>query len=398
VHSIDERLERIERHADLGAFWRVGVQEPTSDGPLSGRLVGFKDCFAVAGFERDSGVPFLHEHTTADAPSVRRHREAGATIVGKLSMHQLAWGMMGQTPGRPPVRNPHDPTRIPGGSSSGSAVALAAGLVDLAPGTDTGGSVRMPASACGIVGLKPTFGLVDKAGIHPNTLTLDHCGPMARTVGECALGLDVLVGREPRALEPARLAGLRVGVLETWFCEELDPGVERAFRAAVDALGRAGAVLAPADIGWQHDPNVLRDIYNCEPLPCYGDGVAADPAPYEPFIVQDVRDGFATPLTQYLETLYRLDEARRRAAADEATWDVLISPTVPIPPPPIDSPDLTYSMNRNTKPFNGLGWPALSLPCGVDDLGLPVGLQVAGHRHEDDRVLAVAAAIEGVLQ
>jgi aspartyl-tRNA(Asn)/glutamyl-tRNA(Gln) amidotransferase subunit A len=398
VHSIDERLERIERHADLGAFWRVGVQEPQGDGPLAGKLVGFKDCFAVAGLERDSGVPFLHEHCTEDAPSVRRHREAGATIVGKLSMHQLAWGMMGQTPGRPPVRNPHDPSRIPGGSSSGSAVALAAGLVDLAPGTDTGGSVRMPASACGIVGLKPTYGLVDKAGIHPNTLALDHCGPMARTVGECALGFDVLLGREPRALEPARLAGLRVGVLETWFCEDLDAGVERAFREAVDALGRAGAVLAPADTGWQQDPNVLRDIYNCEPLPCYGDGVMADPTPYEPFIVQDVRDGFATPLRQYLETLYRLDEARRRATAGEAAWDVLISPTVPIPPPPIDGPDLTYSMNRNTKPFNGLGWPALSLPCGVDDLGLPVGLQLAGHRDEDDRLLAVAAAIEGVLQ
>jgi len=313
-------------------------------------------------------------------------------------MHQLAWGMMGQTPGRPPVRNPHDASRIPGGSSSGSAVALAAGLVDLAPGTDTGGSVRMPASACGIVGLKPTYGLVDKAGIHPNTLALDHCGPMARTVGECALGFDVLLGREPRALEPARLACLRVGVLETWFCENLDAGVERAFREAVDALGRAGAVLAPADTGWQQDPNVLRDIYNCEPLPCYGDGVMADPTPYEPFIVQDVRDGFATPLRQYLETLYRLDEARRRATAGEAAWDVLISPTVPIPPPPIDGPDLTYSMNRNTKPFNGLGWPALSLPCGIDDLGLPVGLQLAGHRDEDDRLLAVAAAIEGVLQ
>jgi Asp-tRNA(Asn)/Glu-tRNA(Gln) amidotransferase A subunit family amidase len=125
--------------------------------------------------------------------------------------------------------------------------------------------------------------------------------------------------------------------------------------------------------------------------------VLADPKPYEPFIVQDVVDGTATPLRTYLETLYRLDQARRRAAAGEAAWDVLVSPTVPIPPPPIDGPDLTYSMNRNTKPFNGLGWPAISLPCGTDDLGLPVGLQVAAHAGEDDRLLAVAAAIEGVL-
>lgn len=397
MHSIDERLERIEREAHLGAFWRVGVQQPTTDGPLTGRLVAFKDCFAVAGFERDSGCPFLHEHCEIDAPVVRRHREAGATIVGKLSMHQLAWGMMGQTPGRPPVRNPHDPARIPGGSSSGSAVALAAGLVDLAPGTDTGGSVRMPASVCGIVGLKPTFGLVDTAGIHPNTFSLDHCGPMARTVADCALGLDVLLGRTPRPLEPAPLRGLRVGVLERWFCEELDPGVERAFRAALDALARAGAVLADADLGWQEDATVLRDIYNCEPVPCYADGVAADEAAYEPFIVQDLRDGVATPLRQYLATLYRLVEVRRRALAGAGAWDVLVCPTVPIPPPPIDGPDMTYSLNRNTKVFNGLGWPAISLPCGRDDLGLPVGLQVAGHAGADDHLLAVSAAIEAVL-
>lgn len=397
MHSIDERLERIDRHAHLGAFWHVEVQPPTSEGPLTGRVVAFKDCFSVAGMDRDSGAPFLHERCTVDATSVRRHREAGATIVGKLAMHQLAWGMMGQTPGRPPVRNPHDEARIPGGSSSGSAAALAAGLVDLAPGTDTGGSVRMPASACGIVGLKPTYGLVDTAGIHPNTLSLDHCGPMARTVAECALGLDVLLGRAPRPVEPARLAGLRVGVLERWYCEELDAGVERAFRAALDSLGRAGAVLAPADTGWQDDPNVLRDIYNCEPVPCYADGVRADPAPYEPFVVQDLADGEATPIRQYLETLYRLDSARARASALEDGWDVLVCPTVPIPPPPIDGPDLTYSMNRNTKPFNGLGWPALSLPCGVDDLGLPVGLQVIGHAGTDDHLLAVAAAIEGAL-
>ena len=316
MHSIDERLERIDRHADLGAFWRVGVQEPTADGPLSGRLVAFKDCFAVAGFERDSGVPFLHEHSAADAPSVRRHREAGATIVGKLAMHQLAWGMMGQTPGRPPVRNPHDPTRIPGGSSSGSAVALAAGLVDLAPGTDTGGSVRMPASACGIVGLKPTFGLVDKAGIHPNTITLDHCGPMARTVAECALGFDVLLGRDAaRARTGAARGAPRRGA------RDLVLRRARRRRRAGVPRGASTRSAAPApcsrhtDTGWQHDPNLLRDIYNCEPLPCYGDGVMADPSPYEPFIVQDVRDGLATPLRQYLETLYRLDEARRRAAA-----------------------------------------------------------------------------------
>lgn len=397
MHSIDERLERISRQEHLGAFWRLDVQQPTVEGPLSGRLVAFKDSFAVAGTERDSGVPFLLERSETDAPAVRAHRDAGATIVGKLAMHQLAWGMMGQTPGRPAVRNPHDESRIPGGSSSGSAVALAAGLVDLAPGSDTGGSIRAPAAACGIVGLKPTFGLVDVRGIHVNARSLDCCGPMARTVADCSLGFDVLVGRDPNPVEPIVLHGLRVGVLETWFCENLDAGVERAFRQALDVIGRAGALLAPADIGWQHDHNVLRDLFTCEPVPHYADGVRADPGSYEPFIVADLADGESTPLRQYLESLVRLDALRDRALQGADDWDVLACPTVPIPPPPIDGPDLTLTMNRNTKAFNGLGWPAISIPCGTDDLGLPVGIQLIAKSYLDDYLLAVAAAVEGAL-
>ena len=276
LHSIDERLERIDRHA---APRRVLARSTCSRRRSTARSAAgwwrSRTASRWLGIERDSGVPFLHEHSDgrrARRPSrtARRARRSSASS----SMHQLAWGMMGQTPGRPPVRNPHDPSRIPGGSSSGSAVALAAGLVDLAPGTDTGGSVRMPASACGIVGLKPTFGLVDKARDPP-----EHA--LARPLRPDGAHRRRLRARVRRAARP-RAARARAGATSRacgsacsrrWFCEELDAGVERAFREAVDALGRAGAVLAPADTGWQHDPNVLRDIYNCEPLPCYGDGV-----------------------------------------------------------------------------------------------------------------------------
>ena len=230
-------------------------------------------------------------------------------------MHQLAWGMMGQTPGRPPVRNPHDESRIPGGSSSGSAVALAVGLVDLAPGTDTGGSVRMPASACGIVGLKPTFGARRHRGDPPEHARRSTTAARWRAPSPTARsGSTCCSAATPRAVEPARLAGLRVGVLETLVLRRLDPGVERAFRAALDALGRAGAVLAPADIGWQHDHGVLRDLYCCEPVPRYADGVRADPDAYEPFIVADLAEGEATPMRQYLEALVRLDAAPRPRA------------------------------------------------------------------------------------
>jgi aspartyl-tRNA(Asn)/glutamyl-tRNA(Gln) amidotransferase subunit A len=387
VHSIPD---------EFGAFWHVGPQ-PGGDGPLSGRTVAWKDCVAVAGMPRTSGAAFLNGVPERDATVVRRFREAGATTVGKLSMHQLAWGMMGQTPGRPPVRNPHDPARIPGGSSSGSAVAVAAGLVDFAPGTDTGGSIRAPASMCGVVGMKPSLGRLPLDGILGNSRTLDHVGPIARDVGDAALSFDVMDGRAPRGLEPTSLRGLRAGVLEAHFCEGLDTGVERAFRSALDRLAAAGAVLAAADVGWQHDPNVLRDIFNCEPIAWYADGVLADPEAFEPLIVQDIRDGLATPMLQYMRSLDRLDAARARGLAGLDGHDVVVSPTIPIPPAPIDGPDVTLMANRNTKPFNAYGWPAITIPCGTDDLGLPVGLQLATAPGTDERLLAIAAACERVL-
>jgi Asp-tRNA(Asn)/Glu-tRNA(Gln) amidotransferase A subunit family amidase len=382
---------------DLGAFWHVELQAG-GNGPLAGRTVAWKDCVAVAGMPRSSGAPFLAEVCERDATVAARFRAAGAATLGKLAMHQLAWGMMGQTPGRPPVRNPHDPTRIPGGSSSGSAVAVAAGLVDFAPGTDTGGSIRAPAAMCGVVGFKPSFGLLPLDGILGNSRSLDHVGPIARNVADTALAFDVMAGREPRPVERARIGDLRVGVLERHFCDDLDPGVERAFRAALEALAAAGATLQAADIGWQDDPTVLRDIFNCEPVAWYADGVLADPEDYEPYIVQDLRDGLATPMLQYMQSLDRLDRVRERGLAGLAGHDVVTSVTVPMPPAPIDGPDITLTANRNTKPFNALGWPTISVPCGVDDLGLPVGLQIAGWPGDDDRVLAVAAAVEAVLR
>jgi aspartyl-tRNA(Asn)/glutamyl-tRNA(Gln) amidotransferase subunit A len=387
VHSIPD---------EFGAFWHVELQ-PGGHGPLAGRTVAWKDCVAVAGMPRTSGATFLAEVCERDATVVRRFREAGAATLGKLSMHQLAWGMMGQTPGRPAVRNPHDPARIPGGSSSGSAVAVAAGLVDFAPGTDTGGSIRAPASMCGVVGMKPTFGLLPLDGVLGNSRTLDHIGPIARNVRDAALSFDVMAGREPRHLEPASPRGLRIGVLEQHFCEGLDAGVERAFRAAIERLAAAGATPAVADLGWQRDPNVLRDIFNCEPIAWYADGVLADPDAFEPFIVQDIRDGLATPMLQYMQSLDRLERVRALGRAGLEGHDVVASPTIPIPPAPIDGPDVTLVANRNTKPFNAYGWPTITIPCGTDDLGLPVGLQLAAAPGADDRLLAIAAGCEAVL-
>ena len=378
----------IEGAALAGGFARAGVVSAVSaqGGP------------ARAWGGAASARSFTPGMAAADAVVVARAHAAGAVELGKVAMHQLAWGMSGQCPGRPPCRNPHDPGRIPGGSSSGSAVAVAAGLVDLAGGTDSGGSVRAPAALCGIVGLMPSFGRLPLEGVLPLCPTLDHVGPLARSVADCAALLDVMCGSSPRLYAPAPLAGLRVGVLERGFCEGLDAAVEEAFRAALERLARAGARLPEVDLGWHEDPDVLRAIFDAEPLPTVAELVRAHPAAFGSDIRADVERGLRVTALEYLEARERLKERRRRAAEVLPLIDVVVAPTVPLEAPPLDGPDLTTTLNRNTKPFNGLRWPALSLPCGLDSAGLPLGMQLAAGPGRDGELISVALAVEDCLQ
>jgi aspartyl-tRNA(Asn)/glutamyl-tRNA(Gln) amidotransferase subunit A len=257
--------------------------------------------------------------------------------------------------------------------------------------------VRVPASLCGVVGVKPTLGSVPLDGCIPYTRSIDHAGPIARSVRDCGAALAVLAahGTEPPAPEP--LKGVQVGVLETHFCEDLDPGVEAAFRTALETLGRAGAILRPVDLGWQDDADVLLPLYLAEPLPRLADAVTSDPSAFGPDVVEDVARGLTLSALDYLRALDRLEVRRRRALGALAEVDVVACPTVPVPPPPLDGPDETRRLNRNTKPFNGLGWPALSLPCGRDRDGLPVGLQLAAAPGEDWRLIGLARSVERLL-
>jgi aspartyl-tRNA(Asn)/glutamyl-tRNA(Gln) amidotransferase subunit A len=274
---------------------------------------------------------------------------------------------------------------------------VAAGVVPAALGSETGGSVRQPASFCGVVGVKPTLGVVPLDGCIPYTRNLDHAGPIARSVRDCGAALAVLAahGTEPPPSESLR--GVHVGVLEPHFCEGLDAGVEDAFRAALDALARGGAVLQPVDLGWQEDPDVLLPLFLAEPLPRLADAVTADPSAFGDDVVEDVTSGLALTALDYLRALDRLEVRKRRALSALAEVDVVACPTVPVPPPPLDGPDVTRRLNRNTKPFNGLGWPAISLPCGHDRDGLPVGLQLVAAPGEDWRLIALARTAEELL-
>ena len=391
VWELDAERAR-ERASSLAA--RAGRGEDV--GPLAGTVCAWKDCFDVAGLQTTGGAPWrAHEPPAASSATVvRRLEAAGAISLGKLAMTQLAWGMMGQTPGRPTCRNPHDQQRVPGGSSSGSAVAVATGIVDHAPGTDAGGSVRHPAAACGAVGFKPTYGSVPLDGCMPYAPSFDTGGAIARSVAEAALQYAVIADVPPVDLTGG-LDGLRVAFLGGYFTAALADDVADMLHGA-----RARVPASEIDIAWsQEDNRAMSPIFTAEP----GAFVLAhdphpDPALYDPTTFADVEESRALPAIEYLQGRARLAEAQRRCAAAAGGYDVLLCASAPRPPVRIDGPDKTTRMNALTKPFNALGWPALSLPAGLDRDGLPLGLQVVGLPGSDDVVLRAAVALERLLQ
>jgi aspartyl-tRNA(Asn)/glutamyl-tRNA(Gln) amidotransferase subunit A len=414
VRGIAERVERALGLAaeleHLGAVWELdgesarelalaqsgSVARGADAGPLAGTICAWKDCFDVEGLHTTGGAPWRagEPRVKASATVVRRLEAAGAITIGKLAMTQLAWGMMGQTPGRATCRNPHDPARVPGGSSSGSAVAVATGIVDHAPGTDAGGSVRHPAAACGVVGFKPGYGSVPLDGCMPYTPSFDTGGAIARTVAEAALQYSVIATVPPVNLAGG-LGGLRIAFLGGYFTAALEDDVAEMLERA---RGRVRA--REIDIAWSQDDNrAMSPVFSAEP----GAFVLEhdphpDPGLYDPGTLADVEVSRSLPAIDYLRGRALLAEAQRRCAAAADGYDVLLCASAPCAPVPIDGPDKTTRMNALTKPFNGLGWPALSLPAGLDRDGLPLGLQVVGLPGSEAVVLRAAAALEGVVQ
>ena len=411
AERVEQALARADELAHLGAFWELDAERARERarsltdsaargvdvGILAGTVCAWKDCFDVAGLHTTGGAPWRSGEAPpkTSATIVHRLEAAGAITLGKLAMTQLAWGMMGQTPDRPTCRNPHDLDRVPGGSSSGSAVAVAAGIVDHAPGTDAGGSVRHPAAACGVVGFKPTYGSVPLDGCMPYAPSFDTGGSIARSVAEAALQYSVIAA-VPLADLAGGLGGLRVGFLGGYFTAALDDDVAAMLERA-RALVRAGEV----DIDWsQSDNRSMAPIFTAEPgafVLAHDASPAADAARYDPGTLADVEAARTLPAIDYLRGLRELAEARQRCAAAAAGYDILLGASAPCMPVPIDGPDKTTRMNALTKPFNALGWPALALPAGSDRDGLPLSLQVIGMPGNDDVVLRAAAALETLL-
>jgi aspartyl-tRNA(Asn)/glutamyl-tRNA(Gln) amidotransferase subunit A len=387
-------------------------------GLLAGVPVGWKDLIDTAGERTTYGSAIWRDHVPdRDADVVARTVAAGGTTVAKLATHELAWGTTSDNPHFGTCHNPHDHSRVPGGSSGGSGAALAAGIVALAPGTDTGGSIRCPASCCGVVGLKPTFGRVSLAGVHPLCMSLDHCGPMGRTVRDCALMLEVLAGASPPdprtppvPVERYRDAlgrgvdGVTIGVAERYFFEYSEPAIVTAVRAALEALQEAGALLVELDLGWA-ESGITEDIYLSEEaatLAQYWPGRRADMGADVVAAMEVAERGnvIEAARQQLVRLSYRAElEQRIRTSG----IDLIATPTQAFTPPKIgtqrvafagdQSVDVTMAMCGLTEIFNITGWPAISVPCGIDPLGMPVGIQLAGLPWREADCLAAAAVL-----
>jgi aspartyl-tRNA(Asn)/glutamyl-tRNA(Gln) amidotransferase subunit A len=389
------------KHAD--AMRAAGVEVS----PLAGLPVSIKDLLDVAGETTLAGSTVLRGAPVAraDAPVVKRLRIAGAAIVGKTNMTEFAFSGVGINPHYGTPANPADTrlARIPGGSSSGAAVSVASGLCVAAIGSDTGGSIRIPAALCGIVGFKPTARRVPTEGALPLSTTLDTICAMARSVDDCIL-LDSIIADHALAIPELPLAGLRLAVPTTLVLDALAPQVAAAFSAALTQLSAAGAKIVEAPFSPLAEAPELNRFAGAESFAWHRDLLATREAAYDLRVAKRIKAGAALSAADYID-LHRLRrEWIARIEHALAPYDAWLMPTVPIVAPPIAeleaSEDAFFNANglllRNTATINLLDGCALSLPCHAPD-SLPVGLSIAGPTLSDRKILAVARAVEATL-
>lgn len=386
-------------------------------GPLHGIPVAVKDVFSTQGVRTTCGSKVFADYTPkCDAAVVERLNAAGAVLIGKTNMHELAYGITSTNPHFGAVRNPWDLERIPGGSSGGSSSAVAADMVFMAMGSDTGGSIRIPASFCGTVGLKPTFGRVSRYGVMPLDFSLDHMGPLTRSVRDAALTLNVLAGFDPRdktsspeavtnylPAENISIRDLRIGLPENFYFDRVDPATDQAVRRMGETAQTLGARIIPIRVPDISAINTIGRVILLSEASALMERHLAHRENFGADVLALLDQGRLLSATDYVNA----QRCRRLMQQEfQALWrhaDCLLTPTTPIAAPKIGQTtvdtghgpeDVRIVSTRLVRAINVLGLPALSIPCGFNGGGLPLGLQIIGPAFREALILRVGAALE----
>lgn len=416
VELTRECLERIEQlNPSLNVFISVTAESALHDaqhaekeihsgnwrGPLHGIPIGLKDVIDTAGVRTTAASAVFRDRVpTEDAEVVKKLKAAGAVLIGKQNLHEFAYGGSSLISHFGPVRNPVNPAFVAGGSSGGPAAAVAAGMCYGAIGTDTAGSIREPAALCGVVGLKPTYGLVSTRGIIPLSLSLDHAGPITRTVEDAAILLDVITegAEDYRESLGGGIQKSVLGIPRKYFFEDLDSEVAKAVEGAIDQLTDLALTVRELELPVSMD----RTLQSAESYAYHREMVATSPQLYDPETLRRIRSGEHVSEGEYQNALQDLYRMRREIIEKFQGLDVVLTPTTPIPAPRISElmkdPALLRPAElvllRNTRPVNVWGLPAISIPCGITSRGLPIGLQIVGPPGGEAKVLRAANAYE----
>ena len=420
---VDATLDRIaDRDASLRAFTAVLSDSARVDadradqeiaagryrGPLHGVPVSIKDLIDLAGVPTTAASRVTgRAPATSDAPVVARLRAAGAILIGKCNLHEFAFGTTGEDSSHGQTLHPRDSNRSPGGSSGGSAVSVATGMAFATLGTDTGGSIRIPAAACGLVGLKPTFGEVSCDGVVPLAPSLDHVGPLTRCVRDARLVYRAI--RDHQGGEPAPINGAdqTLGCPRPYFLDRLDDEVRAVFERALSRLTDADWTVEDARVQHAHDASTIYlHLVLSEAATVHTAALEQQPQDYTPAVRLRLELGRYVQAEDYVRAQHGRAVLGRAVDAALAGRAALVLPSLAIPAPPLgatavdvggQTESLRSIMLRLTQLFSTTGHPAVSIPCGLTSTGLPCGLQLVGHRHRTCQLLDVAEACETAL-
>ena len=394
------------------------IQAGDYRGPLHGIPIGLKDLYYTKGILTTVGSKILRDFVPDyDATVTERFAEAGAVLMGKLQMHEFALGATSVNPHDGPAHNPWDVDSITGGSSGGSGSAVGSGQVMAALGSDTGGSVRIPAGLCGIVGLKPTFGRVSRRGVFPLSFSLDTVGPMTRTARDAALIMNVIAGYDSRDPSSANMpdedftaalgqnmSGLLIGIPDEFFYDIIDPEVAEAMCVATGMLGELGATVERVSIPvLNHSLAISSTILIAEAAEVHTENLRDRPQDIGADVRGRLQTGALTSAHDYLKAQRARTEFNNQMAEVMERYDILVAPTSAIGAPKINQTHIEIGgrqenalslMSRLTRPFNICGFPTATIPSGFTSAGLPIGMQIAGRPFEDATVLQVADAYE----